>query len=105
MLKIQPQRYINLFSAETAHAVIVYAICIEVIAPGEYVVSEPRIVKVTPKRQLALPGAISSPFALSGVVLKQARAERVISPFQPQFAFNSAALKWYFSNAPNIIFA
>jgi|GEM_PF-1723779 len=103
MLKLQPQRYINLFKAETAHAVIVYAVCIEVTAPGEYNISEPRIVKVTPKRHLALPGAVVSPFALSGAVTVQVKGGRIASPFAQEFAFKTTDyLKWYKANAPNI---
>lgn len=82
---------------------MVYAVCIEVLAPGEYSISEPRLVKVTPKQQLALPGAVVSPFALTGAVAKQAVAEGVLSPFLEDVSYKTANyLKWYKANAPNI---
>lgn len=102
MLKLAPQRYINLFKVETNSSIMVYAVCIEVNAPGEYTISEPRLVKVTQKRQLALPGAVVSPFTLAGVVAKQTITKRVISPFSRQFTYKTADyLKWYKANAPN----
>lgn len=103
MLKHTPQKYVTLFKRETATTVVVYAIGVEVIAPGEYILSEPRIIKVIQKNIAALPGAVISPFALPGTTILREHNHRLVSPYINEFTFNKAHyLKWYKANAPNI---
>ncbi len=106
MLKLKPQQYISLFKVENQNSIVIYAVCVEVIAPGEYRLSEPRIVKVTPKHQTqrALPGAVISPFTLGGLIqtAADARKPRASSFFKSYPLKDSGHLTWYKANAPNI---
>lgn len=103
MLKVTPQKYISLFKVENETSIVIYAVCVLVTAPGEYQLSEPRIVKVTFKNPARLPGKVLSPFLLinglvvdSSFVATKNTLPRVSSSYK-----QSDILKWYSANAPN----
>jgi hypothetical protein len=89
MLKLHTQQHIRFAKVEEANAFVVYAILVETCGNETVAISEPKIVKIIPKKVATLSGSIASPFALVGSAATISHIKSpVASPFATLFDFN-----------------
>lgn len=82
MYELQTKRLVRLFTVEKATVKVVLAACFEIKDGVEVLVGEPRIVKIIPKKILALAGDVQSPFMLPGILTQVAHTTPAYkSPF------------------------